>query len=267
MPNDKRHIIWLAVYHAAVPAGLLAGMLWYWPPALGEAGQLSAGFIGYVMAAGALGSSVHSINSFTSYVGNDKFVASWITWYLLRPIFAAALAVGLFFAIYGGVVLIAEGGSTNPNALLAICFLSGMFSQKTADKLSDVFDVIMSNEAAEKRTHKLEPEVPELTAVRPPEVLWDPEEPAPTIVVEGRSFARDAEVMIDDRKRPTVFQTATELVVHLAPEDCVHGEHTLMVRNASVNRLSRTVRFSLRPRSQQLPVPSGGGEESREQND
>ena len=38
-----------------------------------------------VMIAAALGSYVHTVTSFTSYVGNRSLVRSWLWWYALRP--------------------------------------------------------------------------------------------------------------------------------------------------------------------------------------
>ena len=39
-----------------------------------------------VGCAGAFGSLVHAINSFTAYVGNQQLTMEWLAWYLLRPI-------------------------------------------------------------------------------------------------------------------------------------------------------------------------------------
>ena len=68
-----------------------------------------------VVLAGALGASIHAMQSFASYVGNQTFSGSWFWWYVLRLPMGSLLAVALYFALRGG--LLASAASVGGTAL------------------------------------------------------------------------------------------------------------------------------------------------------
>ena len=63
-----------------------------------------------VLLSGAIGSYVHSITSFASYVGNRKLVKSWVWWYLLRTFIGIGLAFIFYFSARAGLL---SSNSTN----------------------------------------------------------------------------------------------------------------------------------------------------------
>lgn len=112
-----------------------------------------------VMLVGAIGSCIHVATSFATYVGNKSLVDSWYWWYVLRPFIGMALALVFYFAIRGGLLLVAEVADTkslNPYGIAAISGLVGMFSKQATDKLSDVFTTLFKTDQGDKeRTNDL----------------------------------------------------------------------------------------------------------------
>src|SRR5262245_14841371 len=97
-----------------------------------------------VIAAGALGSLIHSITSFADYVGNRRLSKSWIWWLVLRMPVGVALALLFYLVLRGGLIVPSlPGGSgaanstqlLNPYGVAAISALAGMFSKQATDKL------------------------------------------------------------------------------------------------------------------------------------
>lgn len=96
-----------------------------------------------VLSASAVGSMVHALLSFTTYVGNRQFRASWIPWYLLRALLGGSLAVLLYAVTRAGLLVSGTSSSdTNLFGAVAIGGMAGLFAKQAADKLEEVFDTI-----------------------------------------------------------------------------------------------------------------------------
>jgi hypothetical protein len=114
-----------------------------------------------VLLIGGLGSYVHASTSFATYVGNRSFASSWLWWYMSRPFIGMAIALILYFALRGGLVLLSVETNIkdlNPFGIAAIAGLSGMFSKQATDKLRDIFDNFFKTEEGkgdEQRIDKL----------------------------------------------------------------------------------------------------------------
>lgn len=99
-----------------------------------------------VIVAGAIGSSIHTITSFTRYIGYDKFYKRWIWWYLLRPFAGSALALIFYFVIRGGLFTNTNSTEINLYGIMAISGLVGMFSKQATDKLNELFGNLFRTE-------------------------------------------------------------------------------------------------------------------------
>ncbi|MBM3775525.1 MAG: hypothetical protein FJW37_10220 [Acidobacteria bacterium] len=109
------------------------------------------------LAAGSLGAYVHAIKSLADYIGNRTLTASWFWFYITRPFVGTALAL-VFYAVIRGGFLVgtpAETSAVNPFGVVAISGLVGMFADKAANKLSEVFDALFRTDDA--RADKLAP--------------------------------------------------------------------------------------------------------------
>lgn len=103
--------------------------------------DLETVYLSLVALVGALGAFIHLATSFTEFLGNRTFIASWKWWYGLRPFIGSALALMVYFAARGG--LIAGPGNAkdlSPYGIAALAGLAGMFSKQATDKLREVFE-------------------------------------------------------------------------------------------------------------------------------
>jgi hypothetical protein len=127
----------------------------WWPVITREAQLLLL-----VIFAGALGSYLHAIMSLADYIGNRDLKASWFWWYVSRPFLGMAMALVFYAVVRGGFLAgtPADANVVNPFGVLAIGALVGMFSDKAAMKLKDVFDVVFTakDERKDKLSAKLE---------------------------------------------------------------------------------------------------------------
>jgi hypothetical protein len=128
-----------------------------------------------VIVAGALGSYIHSATSYADYRGNQQFYPSWMLWYLLRPLVGICLALVVYFAVRGGLLLLVVNGSEatearniNPFGVAAVSGLTGMFSKQAADKLAEVFTTLFKSQGDVNRKDSLTPAPPpEIKTVEP----------------------------------------------------------------------------------------------------
>ena len=107
------------------------------------------------LLAGALGSFLHAIKSLTDFIGNRTLTASWFWWYITRPLLGMAMALIFYSLLRGGFLAgtPADAKIVNPFGVIAVCALVGMFADKAADKLAEIFDTLFK--ADDKRSDKL----------------------------------------------------------------------------------------------------------------
>jgi hypothetical protein len=121
-----------------------------------------------VALAGFLGNMIHIATSFTTYVGSNKFVRSWLLWYCVKPFTAAALAVGVYFVFRGGFLNMSDD-TTNINlyGVMTISLLTGLFTDRATQKLKEVFEVLFRPK--EERANPLDA-TPKVTGITPAEI-------------------------------------------------------------------------------------------------
>jgi hypothetical protein len=169
-----------------------------------------------VICAGALGSYLHAIRSLTDFIGNRTVVASWFWWYIARPFVGMSMAL-IFYAVLRGGFLAgtpADAKVVNPFGVIAIGALVGMFADKAAQKLAEVFDTLFKAEDTRKDrltspvVDKIQPD-----HVRPATT------PPPEISITGAHLSTVEKVRINqqDRVPRSVDDKAVKIV--LTPAD------------------------------------------------
>jgi hypothetical protein len=107
--------------------------------------NLNVLLLGLVAVAGFLGNMIHIATSFTTFVGAKSFKKSWILWYTVKPVTAAALAVTFYFVLRGGFLnFSADAAGLNLYGVLTVAILAGLFTDRATLKLAEVFDVVFS---------------------------------------------------------------------------------------------------------------------------
>ena len=173
-------------------------------------------------ASGALGSFIHAATSLADYIGNQRIVTSWLTWYVFRPLIGGALAVVLYFVMRAGLLSAADGANLNAHGVAAVAALTGMFSKQATDKLDEIFRTMFrTTEAGDsQRSHKLDRAAPRIVAVSPPRLTTG--STSPQIIVSGVNFSEDAVVTVNEAPRPTRFENG-RLVASLSGEDAAQA--------------------------------------------
>jgi hypothetical protein len=131
--------------------------------------SLSPEFLLFVVVAiaGALGGLVHTIRSFSWYVGNRRLHWSWVPFYSMLPAIGALGATVFYLVLRAG--LFSPSASTeqiSPFGFTAVAVLVGLFSEQALEKLRQV----ASNLFAERPTgaDHVEPESTGSQAARNP---------------------------------------------------------------------------------------------------
>lgn len=172
-----------------------------------------------VAASSAVGSCVHGITSYVTYVGNRRFRRSWVAWYLMRVLVGISLAVVAYVVSRAGLTSGAAG--VDPAGAAAIGGLSGLFSKQAADKLREICDVTFrTGPAAGDGERGDKAGAGDLSA---PQVAVVPSRwqlgSAGDLVVLGDGFGPGSVVVFAGEVRTTVFRDPSSLLVHLLAED------------------------------------------------
>ncbi len=159
-----------------------------------------------VMLAGALGSFIHIAISFSEFVGNSRFSATWIYWYMLKPLTSTALAAIFYLVLRGGLMSGDGGDAVNLHGVVAMSGMVGLFSKQATSKLAEVFDTLFHakprNTDTGKAAEKTPPEVPladgseahptatQATPTPPPTQVAKQEENSPPLTTQARTTLR-----------------------------------------------------------------------------
>lgn len=196
-----------------------------------------------VMCAGGLGSFLHAATSFADYVGNQRLSTSWFWWYGLRLPIGMVLALVIYAVIRGGM-LVPGAGPENLSryGVVAVAFLSGMFSKQATDKLDELFKTLFRTEPSggdAQRSDKLTDVSPTITGIAP--------SPAPagvtTLTIDGTEFSSATQLSINGQLLDTTLVSSTRLTVDLPAGLSVAG--TLTVKAITDDRESAPVTLQI----------------------
>ncbi len=208
-------------------------------PAIGP----ERGFLRLAMLGGALGASLHALQSFSAFVGNRSLRISWAWWYLMRAPIGATLGVLFYVVARGGLT---PGGTegVSPYGVLAFAGLAGLFSVKATQKLRDVFDAMFRPK--DEDGDKLRESELRIDSLAPNQIAV-----AGGVIrvrVEGHGFSQESVAELDGVALATEFISDGVLIADLDPQGRVVGsEGELIVVEAGPparRSESATVSFS-----------------------
>jgi hypothetical protein len=189
-----------------------------------------------VLTLGALGSCIHAISSFVTFVGNRQFVPSWFLWYLFRPFQGAALALVIYLVVGAGLLKVESTGGLFGAAALAV--MVGLFADQASQKLGDVAKALFGSPSETDRRNKLgsgaapQTPAPQIASVSPPEIKSG-QSPAPALTISGAHFATECAIRLNGMDRRCASTSPTELKLNLKTDDVAKpGTLLLVVVNA-----------------------------------
>jgi hypothetical protein len=185
-----------------------------------------------VLLCGALGGLVHALRSYYWYVGNRDLRRSWLLMYGLLPIVGALLAAIVYFLLRGGLVTGAGVPEANPFGFAALAALTGLFTSQAAEKLKEVFTVLLAR--AEKGKDQYEQAVgPEISKLDPATVrLTEISASGLGLEISGKGFAKDCKVRVAEQEIDPVEASETRVMLVL-PSDVLAaaGDYPIRVVN------------------------------------
>ena len=196
-------------------------VLYFWRPWINREMQLLL----IVLFAGALGSYIHLLKSATTFIGNGTMKGSWFWWYISGPFVGMAMAM-IFYAVLRGGFLAgtpADEKVVNPFGVLAIGALVGMFTDKAALKLAEVFETLFR--AGDQRGGKLH--APLIQKLEPSKIRVGETNPQ-TIKVTGERLGKVTVIKFDSKQVNANVVSDTELTFTLDPAEFA-AERTLNV--------------------------------------
>jgi hypothetical protein len=171
-----------------------------------------------IIFAGALGSYLHATMSVTDFIGSRKLVASWFWWYITRPFLGMAMGL-IFYAVLRGGFLAgspADANVVNPFGVLAIGALVGMFSDKAATKLGEIFDVVFRSSVT--RPDKMGDELPLISKLEPATIVAGGTEPV-IVKITGERLGKVSLVKVNKVDRLPESVSEKEVSFKLNPDD------------------------------------------------
>lgn len=168
-----------------------------------------------VCFAGALGSYIHALKSATAYIGNRNMGGSWFWWYMSGPFIGMAMAL-IFYAVLRGGFLAgtpADEKVVNPFGVVAVGALVGMFADKAALKLGEIFETLFKS--GDPRSDKLD--APSISSLDPAKVFAGK---APqTVTIKGKRLGKVTMVRFNSIEVKPDFVSDDEVHFTLTQKD------------------------------------------------
>jgi hypothetical protein len=170
-----------------------------------------------IALAGAPGGLIHGASSFATFAGNRQFKTSWTWWYIMRPVFEAAVALVVYLVVRSGMGtgdLSLSGGDCLKTAGFA--GLIGRFAEPAMLKFKDIFNTTFTPRD-DPRKEELNPahSPSRINAIDPPSV--SSAEPPAALKIAGANFVAGCLVKIGGMARAPLSVTPNLLEIDLHP--------------------------------------------------
>jgi hypothetical protein len=198
-----------------------------------------------VIAAGAIGSLIHTLTSLGDYIGNQKLSANWLWWFVLRTPIGIALALIFYLLLRGGLIVPTnqQGAAheataqLNPYGVAGFSALAGMFSRQATDKLREVFETLFTAQRPVKRDDPLNAKLA---------LTIDPASLTKGLVtvltVTGSGFQKNTVATINGKNRVFDFVSATQgRVTPVSSDVATTGKIEIVITNPNKDCFVGTV--------------------------
>jgi len=208
-----------------------------------------------VCFAGALGSYIHALKSATAYIGNGNMGESWFWWYISGPFLGMAMALIFYSVLRGGFLAgtPADEKVVNPFGVLAVGALVGMFADKAALKLGEIFETLFKS--GDPRSDKLN--APTINSLDPVKIQIGTE--PQTIKIMGERLGKVSTVRLDSTEVKPTFVSDKEVHFKLDPKDFTKpGTLNVSVVDPKAGASMAMTLMIVAPSGNADPPPQGG---------
>lgn len=169
-----------------------------------------------IVFAGALGSYIHALKSATAFIGNGTMKESWFWWYVSGPFIGMAMALVFYCVLRGGFLAgtPADEKVVNPFGVLAVGALVGMFADKAALKLGEIFETLFKS--GDPRGDRLN--APVIVSLDPNKLQAGSKQPQMVKII-GERLAKVTVVRIDSTEIKAEVLSDREVHFTLQPKD------------------------------------------------
>ena len=197
---------------------------------------------------GALGSLLHAGSSFVSFAGNRQLVASWVPWYIVRPLLGAGLATVFYVVMRAGLATTAGVPLANVShfTVAAAAALVGLFTQRATLKLREVFDALFPAREGDQHADALSGDEsggpPKITSLNPAKVRAGTDAVPVEIVAD---HASDDVTLVVDGKETEFERLETGNLRFVLEADLLAGKETVEVILKSETGTSEPARLTI----------------------
>jgi IPT/TIG domain len=187
-----------------------------------------------VALAGVIGGLIHSARSVYWYVGNRKFRRSWILMYLALPFIGGALAVLFYLILRGGLITGQATAQVNVFGFTAIAALAGLFSSQGAEKLQQIFSILLL--PAEKGKDNIASAVVPIVPIVPIVQSIEPQAAAvgAIVVIHGENLSESTSILFENAIAP-VLEASAQMATAQVPAGASTGPVRLIVGDRVVS--------------------------------
>ncbi len=169
-----------------------------------------------IVFAGALGSYIHLLKSATAFIGNGTMKGSWFWWYVSGPWVGMAMSLVFYCVLRGGFLAgtPADEKVVNPFGVLAVGALVGMFADKAALKLGEIFETLFKS--GDPRGDRLN--APVIVSLDPNKINAGQNQPVMVRII-GERLAKVTVVRVDSTEIKAEVLSDREVHFTLQPKD------------------------------------------------
>jgi hypothetical protein len=183
-----------------------------WEPPINREVQLLL----IIVFAGALGTYIHASKSATAFIGNGTMKGSWFWWYISGPFVGMAMSLVFYCVLRGGFLAgtPADEKVVNPFGVLAVGALVGMFADKAALKLGEIFETLFKS--GDPRGDRLN--APVIVSLDPNKINAGEKQPVMVKII-GERLAKVTVVRVDSTEFKADVLSDREVHFTLQPKD------------------------------------------------
>lgn len=185
-----------------------------------------------IILIGALGASIHGLNSVSRFTGNDTFNDNWALWYWIRPVLGAALAFISYCFLRAGLFTIET--TKDLYGVIAVAGLIGLFSKQALSKISDIADAIFTS----NRDNELGDKLFENQKMKKPSVIktFVDEHNRGVVYAVGKNFSESTSIhhkeQDKEKELPRIIRDSNLIEIHLNTEIQLLKQLHLIFRNS-----------------------------------
>jgi hypothetical protein len=184
-----------------------------------------------VALAGVIGGLIHSGRSVYWYVGNRKFRRSWILMYVALPFIGGALVVIFYLILRGGLITGQATAQVNVFGFAAIAALVGLFSSQGAEKLQQIFSILLlpAEKGKDNVASAIVPIAPFVQSIEPEAATV-----GAIVAIHGENLSESTAILFENAVAP-VLEASAQMATAQVPAGASTGPVRLIVGDRVVS--------------------------------